>query len=121
MQTVPIEIIENNNKDLIFRTLAPIGFTANDGRWYTIPAGYISDGASVPRIFWPMLSPNIDARTLRPSIIHDYEYEFGIGTRKGADANYRRRLEDNDFGYIKSTLTYYGVRIGGRCHWRAAA
>ena len=121
MQTIPIEIIENHNKDLLFRTLEPIGFTGNDGKWHTIHAGYISDGASVPRFFWRILSPAVDARTLRPSIIHDYEYENGIGTREGADTDYRQRLMDNGYGVIKSSLTYYGVRIGGSRHWRAAA
>ncbi len=120
MQKVPCEIFAENGVTKL-RTLKPIGFTGNDGKWHTIPAGYVSDGASVPRFFWRILSPAIDARTLMPSIIHDYEYEHGIGTRAGADADYRRRLQDNDYGIIKSSLTWIGVRIGGGRHWKEAA
>ncbi|MDY5837087.1 MAG: DUF1353 domain-containing protein [Treponema sp.] len=29
----------------------------------TIPAGFISDGASIPRIFWRLLDPPLTART----------------------------------------------------------
>ena len=120
MIKIPVEIFAENGVTKI-RTLQPIGFTGNDGQWHTIPAGYVSDGASVPRFFWRILSPNIDGRTLLPSIIHDFEYENGIGTRKAADFDYGARLYENHYGIIRSGLTWIGVRIGGTRHWRAAA
>ena len=119
MRTIPCEIFFEGGITKI-RTLKPIGFTGNDGHWHVIPAGYVSDGASVPRFFWRILSPNIDGRTLVPSIIHDFEYENAIGTRGGADYDYAFRLYGNDYGIIKSSLTWIGVRVGGRKHWRAA-
>ena len=120
MQQIPCEIFFEDGVTKI-RTLEPISFTGNDGQRHTIPAGYVSDGASVPRFFWRILSPSIDGRTLVSSIIHDYEYENGIGTRGGADYDYAVRLYENNYGLIKSSLTYIGVRVGGGSHWRIAA
>ena len=51
------------------------------------------------------------------SIIHDYEYLHGIGTRKGADKDYCKRLTANGYPKWKSNLTYAGVRVGGSSHW----
>jgi hypothetical protein len=31
--------------------------TENSKRWITVPAGYLTDGASVPRIFWSIIPP----------------------------------------------------------------
>jgi hypothetical protein len=38
----------------------------------TVPAGFVTDLASVPRIFWNIISPHGDH--IRAAIIHDYMY-----------------------------------------------
>jgi hypothetical protein len=40
-----------------------------------IPAGFVFDGASIPRLLWPVLSPT--GILLVPSLIHDYGYRHG--------------------------------------------
>lgn len=40
-----------------------------------IPAGFVFDGASVPRLLWPLLSPT--GVLLVPGLIHDYGYRLG--------------------------------------------
>lgn len=37
-----------------------------------IPTGFIFDGASIPRLLWPLLSPT--GILLIPSLFHDYAY-----------------------------------------------
>jgi len=49
-----------------------------------IPAGFIFDGASIPRILWPLLSPT--GILLIPSIFHDYAYRH----KELLDGNGRR-------------------------------
>lgn len=60
--------------------------------WVYVPAGYLTDGASVPRIFWNLLPPW--GKYGAAAIVHDYLCEFleiqvdGIPqriTRKQAD------------------------------------
>jgi hypothetical protein len=43
---------------------------------YIIPAGFIFDGASIPRLFWNMLSPS--GYLFLAGLVHDfiYKYEF---------------------------------------------
>src|SRR5258708_33483224 len=40
----------------------------------TVPVGFVTDLASVPRVFWSLLPPA--ARYSYPAIIHDYLYWF---------------------------------------------
>ena len=92
--------------------VTPLTFTFK-GTEYEIPAGYESDGMSVPRFFWRVLSPKINGKTLIPSVIHDYMYENHIGTRAEADAFYEDNLVEKGFGKVKSWLVWCGVRICG--------
>ena len=39
-----------------------------------IPAGFIFDGASIPRMFWPLLSPT--GILFIPGLLHDYGYKY---------------------------------------------
>ena len=87
------------------------------GRHIRIPAGYRSDGASVPRVFWPMLSADVDPVTMEPSVIHDFLYDQHIGTRLEADRYYLAQLILRGYPLWKCSLTYIGVRAGGISHW----
>lgn len=39
----------------------------------TVPEGFVHDGASVPRVAWPIVRPF--GRTLRAAVIHDWLYD----------------------------------------------
>ena len=89
-------------------------------RTVTVPKGYLSDGASVPRILWRLLSPPIDPITLTPSIVHDWLYDHGSAlglTRIEADAWYADALHQNGYPAWKCLLTYAGTRLGGGSRW----
>ncbi len=48
-------------------------YTLSDGTKIVIPKGFIFDGATIPRLFWSILSPV--GLFLIPSLIHDYAYK----------------------------------------------
>jgi len=84
---------------------------------YTIPAGFKSDGMSIPRFFWRFISPQLDFQTLIPSILHDFAYKYHIGERKDIDKWYRNLLIVYGMSKWKAELVYWGVRLGGSSHW----
>ena len=49
-------------------------YTLPDKTKIYIPKGFVFDGASIPRIFWGILSPV--GLLLTPGLIHDYAYKF---------------------------------------------
>lgn len=106
-----IDIYKKNGISFI-RTLEDISFYIDDKK-YVVPAGFISDGASIPSIFWGFISPCIDARTLLPAVIHDYLYSVHIVDRLTADRIFLEYLMKNDFPCWKSYTCYYAVRIFG--------
>jgi len=48
-----------------------------------VPAGFVTDLASIPRPFWPIFPPH--GRYAKAAIVHDYLYAYGMFSRKYAD------------------------------------
>lgn len=61
--------------------------------WVTIPKGYLTDGASVPRVFWSLLPPW--GKYGQAVVVHDYLCEHPyIETVKGPVEIDRKRVDE---------------------------
>lgn len=111
---IKVELYQKKNETWVI-LLQEIVFSYK-GQLYTIPVGFKSDGASLPRFFWRLIGHPFDMAYLREAIIHDYLYKYQPCTRKEADRFFFNLLEDNNLG-IKRHLIYWGLRIGGWVAW----
>lgn len=104
---IKVEIIDNGRKvklleDIPFIT---VGLIAD-----VVPAGFISDLASVPRFFRRMF-PKMDAH-YKAAIIHDYLCEYPhITTKEDADETFLRFMERDNVPWWKRKAMYWGVRL----------
>jgi hypothetical protein len=88
-----------------------------DNASITIPKGFTTDGASIPRLFWFTTGTPFSPHYMRGAIIHDYLYQTGLFSRKDADLiMYNFLLVDNTSRY-NATKIYYALRIGGWYVW----
>lgn len=112
------------------RTLSytPVG----DTHTITVPAGFVTDLASIPRWAWILLPP--DGPWVKAAIIHDFLYSTGGSgiwkshptsidparayDRKEADQILREAMENRGVGAFKRNVIYLAVRIGGAGGWR---
>ena len=87
---------------------------------FIIPAGFESDGVSVPRFFWRFISPPIDPRTIRAGVTHDWIYRNRPPgwTRAEADLLFLCFLIEDGLPILASLKAYLGVRIGGGPAWQ---
>lgn len=76
-----------------------------------VPAGFESDGASVPRPFRWALSPF--GMLLEAAIFHDYCYENKIKTKSFADKSFRQIALDHGVHKYTATIAYYAVKWFG--------
>lgn len=85
---------------------------------YSVPKGFITDLASVPRVMWACYSPN-DTRTIRAAILHDYIYRFNVSvTRKQADDIFFHSLIKGGTPRCTAIKYYVGVRSFGWLFYR---
>lgn len=54
------------------RVFTAVRFVDADGTVYTIPDGFESDGASIPRAAWSAVGGPLSGRYRRAAILHDY-------------------------------------------------
>ena len=83
----------------------------------TIPKGFFTDGASVPRIFWNIFSPW--GSYFSAALVHDYLYskdsndDFPVDDRAVADKIFKEAMFNAGVGWVTRETVYRAVRLGG--------
>jgi Protein of unknown function (DUF1353) len=83
----------------------------------SVPQGFVTDLASIPRIAWWLLPRQ--ERYTHPAIIHDYLYWIQdiIGGKPHADTVFLYAMRDFNVPWWKRSIIYYGVSLFGRRAW----
>lgn len=104
--------------DRIYYLDKPINWSPDpgqDGPPVVVPAGFVTDLASIPRVFWSLLPP--DGAYTFPAIIHDYLYWTQTYPRETADRVLRYGMDDMKVQSAVSLSIYTAVRVGGGGAW----
>jgi Protein of unknown function (DUF1353) len=88
-------------------------------RVVTVPIGFVTDLASVPRLFWLLFPPA--ARYSYPAIIHDYLYWYQPFDRSAADDVLKEAMHDLTVPIEKILTVYTAVRAAGGKAWESNA
>ena len=85
--------------DRIFRLASPFRYFSSLGM-ITAPEGFITDGASVPRAFWPIFGPF--GKYLKAAVIHDYLYSVNNKhyTRKQSDLLFKEAMFNDGVPWV---------------------
>ncbi len=82
----------------------------------TVPAGFKTDFASVPRFLWAILPP--DGPYTGASVIHDYLYNQQKRTRKESDNIFLEAMGVLNVSSWKRYVMHKALRIFGGFAWR---
>ncbi|KKM05279.1 hypothetical protein LCGC14_1755700 [marine sediment metagenome] len=99
------------------KLLSPISYTTNKGITHTAPEGFVSDGASIPAIFWIIIGSPFMGKYRRPVITHDLLYATQNVRRRYADRVFLEGMKDDLVSWWKRRAMYLGVRSGGWWPW----
>lgn len=83
----------------------------------TVPEGFVTDLASVPRILWPLMAASGPHQ--RAAIVHDWLYQSVTDvSRFLADALFRDLMAALNVPAWRRIAAYYAVRAFGWRHWQ---
>jgi hypothetical protein len=82
----------------------------------TVPVGFVTDFASIPRAFWSLLRP--DGNYAYAAVIHDFLYWTQALPRDKSDLIFKLAMQDFEIGTSQVTTIYAGVRAGGDGPWK---
>lgn len=83
----------------------------------TIPTGFKTDFASVPRV--PIAYWFYGNRAHRESVLHDYLYFLGDTSRGAADKVFLEAMKARNKNILVRWPIFLGVRIGGWVAWKS--
>ncbi|OWT81123.1 hypothetical protein CEY04_04160 [Achromobacter sp. HZ28] len=83
------------------------------------PRGFVTDLASIPRVFWVALRP--DADYAYAAIIHDFLYWQQVIPKDRADLIFKMSMEDFQLSKTTVATLYYAVARLGHSAWRENA
>lgn len=103
-----------DNGDETFTLEHDLAYTG-DQFTVTVPAGFRTDFASVPRIFWSIIAPY--GAHGRASIVHDFMYATGgLGgkhSRSDCDQIFLQAMRDSGVTPLRRGAMWLAVRIAG--------
>ena len=79
--------------------------------------GFRTDGASIPRLLWPIFGSPYDPDIIAAAIGHDALYRGRIVPRRDADNAFRDMMEANGIPARKRRRIWLGVRLFGWITW----
>lgn len=103
----------------------PLKLLLPNGRLVTVPAGFVHDKASVPRLAWWYL-PRDDKRVIDAALVHDWLYshqriEGEWIARSEADKIFLDLLRQEGMSWFKSWAAYAAVKSWGWRYWNPRA
>jgi hypothetical protein len=82
----------------------------------TVPVGYLTNGANIPRPFWSLFPPN-RPEYLSAALVHDYMYDEK--QYKKGDVYFKEMLTALGCSRLKINLFYIAVRLYSRIKFGA--
>ncbi|MGB7601258.1 MAG: DUF1353 domain-containing protein [Candidatus Sulfotelmatobacter sp.] len=106
-------------REPIYFLLKPIGWIPNHNQQQyekvDVPVGFVTDFASIPRVFWSFLPT--DGDYAYAAVIHDFLYWTQSRPREVADQIFRMSMQDFKISSATIEVIYQAVRLGGGSAW----
>jgi len=98
-----------------FLLLTPLIYRTHAKRLYSVPAGFVTDFASIPRALWWRYPKS--GKWNRAAVLHDYLYVHNGVSRLDADRLFYEALKACDVNWWTRRVFYRAVRLGGWVVW----
>lgn len=115
--TTPLDIRANDD-GRTFTLLTEFNYAIGElssGRLIRVPAGFVTDFASIPQIFWNILPPW--GKYGKAAVLHDYMYKKQEFTRSFCDDILDESMEALGVKWLTRHAIWLGVRVGGWVAW----
>jgi hypothetical protein len=110
------EPLKNRDGRQLFKLLSPFYYQSDVlGCIITVPMGFVTDLASIPRL--PVVYLMLNGIADEAGVVHDYLYSTGLVPRIEADKVLREACLCSGVSSWKAGLIYAGVRSFGGPHY----
>jgi len=111
-----LEIKEANEDHTKWALTSELCYRGNTDT-FSAPVAFVTNFASVPRVFWSILSPW--GRHMKAAVMHDYFYQTQCVPRLDADKLFLRMMKELGVSWWRRHTMYRTVRLFGGKHYKA--
>lgn len=118
LDTLQLEDAGMDGSSRVFKLMSRFRIITSRGV-ITVPKGFLTDGASVPKMFWSIFDPF--GEYFRAAVLHDFLYSTqGCAwlTRKECDDLFKEAMFNAGVPWVKRDLIYRTVRMFGGSRFR---
>jgi hypothetical protein len=91
----------------------PLTYVARCGKQWSVPAGAISDGASIPAFLWRIVGTPLVGRYRNAAVVHDWYCATRSEPSPAVHQMFYEAMLASGVSAYEAAQFYYGVRIGG--------
>ncbi len=102
-----------------WQLMLPLRYRTAEDEIITIPAGFYTDLASIPRLLHALIPVN--GRHRAAAILHDYLFVVQDRPRQAVDALFLEAMALSGVRWTQRHAMHAAVRLGGWLPWRANA
>ena len=100
-----------------YKLVKPISYTTNKGKEWIVPIGFLTDGASIPKIAWSIVGSPLTGRYTKAAVVHDQFYALVNVKRSYADKIFLEAMKELKVGWLKRKTMYWAVRLYSWTIW----
>lgn len=82
------------------------------GETWSVPKDSVSDGASIPRIFWTTFGPPFSGEWMNAALIHDIYCDVPRRSRRDVNRVFHEALLTSGVDKVRARLMYLAVEVG---------
>lgn len=105
-----------NDEMTLFALTEPFNFYDVGGKNYSVPVGFVTDFASIPK--WLQWFFSFIGLYGKAAVLHDYLYATELVSRFRADWIFLRAMRVLGVGKFKRRMMYRAVRKFGKSHYK---
>lgn len=96
-----------------FKLMEDYTFVTKDGLRYTVPAGHVINGASIPRVVWTVVGGPWSGRYRNASVIHDHMVDVRFEDSKTTHRLFYEAMLASEVSGRLAKIMYFAVVKGG--------
>lgn len=96
-----------------FKLLKDYWYIDSAGRKWTVPKGYVVNGASIPKAVWSVVGGPWSGKYRNAAVIHDYLTGEKISTSEIVHRLFYDSMRESGVSLVRARLMYAAVVVGG--------
>ena len=96
-----------------WKTNSEVTYTTDSGKVVVVPANFVMDGASIPKMLWWAVGHPYIGNYARAALVHDYLYDNHELTKEEADLIFLDIMRIDGVKPWRRIAMYYAVKFCG--------